>query len=299
MKPTFKNEAATAKMLEWYERFRARLPVPTESRTVATRFGDTHVLVGGPPTAPPIVVVHGAMASSAHVMVELAPLLSRYRVHAVDVIGQSVKTPHARPSVKTNDYGIWLADVLDTLELPPVPVIAISWGGFAAIRLAAHAPERIERLALLVPAGIVNGYAWQGVTKLMVPMMLWRMFPSRARFETFAKNLLTTTDDDWLPYLHDAFQSFNMDMRVPMLARPEELTAFRAPVLVISGDSDVSFPGTKLAKRARELFGNVADTIVLENCKHSPPTTDEFRRSLSDRLSAFIDGPTTAAVSTG
>jgi pimeloyl-ACP methyl ester carboxylesterase len=293
MKPTFKNEAATAKMLEWYERFRARLPVPTESRTVATRVGDTHVLVGGPPTAPPIVVVHGAMASSAHVMVELAPLLSRYRVHAVDVIGQSVKTPHARPSVKTNDYGIWLADVLDKLELPSASVIAISWGGFAAIRLAAYAPERIERLALLVPAGIVNGYAWQGITKLMVPMMLWRMFPTRARFEKFATNLLTTTDDDWMPYLHDAFQSFNMDMRVPILARPEELTRFRAPVLVISGDSDISFPGTKLAKRARELFANVVETVVLEHCKHSPPTTDEFRRSLTDRLAAFFDAANT------
>ena len=67
--------------------------------------------------APTIVIVHGAMASSAHLLVELAPLLETHRVYAVDVIGQSPKTPHARPSVKNNDYGIWLAEVLDGLGL--------------------------------------------------------------------------------------------------------------------------------------------------------------------------------------
>jgi pimeloyl-ACP methyl ester carboxylesterase len=297
MTPVFRSEAAAAKMLEWYERFRARLPVATESRSVPTPFGDTHVLVGGPVDAPPLVVVHGAMASSAHVMVELAPLFARYRVYAVDVIGQSVKTPHARPSVKTNEYGIWLAAVLAGLGLARVAIVAVSWGGFAAIRLAAHAPERIERLALLVPAGIVNGYAWQGITKLMLPMMLWRMFPSEQRFAKLARHLLTTTDDDWLPYLHDAFRSFRMDMRVPMLAKPEELTAFTAPVLVIAGDSDISFPGAKLAARSRALFQGLADVIVIENCKHSPPTTDEFRSWLGARLAAFFDGAAVAAAS--
>ena len=48
MKPVFKNDAAKARMLEWFDRFRARLNVASESRSVAPRFGDTHVLVSGP-----------------------------------------------------------------------------------------------------------------------------------------------------------------------------------------------------------------------------------------------------------
>ena len=103
MKPVFKNDAAKARMLEWFDRFRARLNVASESRSVATRFGDTHVLVAGPVDARSLVVLHGAMASSAHMLGELAPLLAKFRVYSVDVIGQSVKTPHARPSVKNND----------------------------------------------------------------------------------------------------------------------------------------------------------------------------------------------------
>lgn len=291
MKPVFKNDEAIAKLTAWHERFRARLRVPTESTSVPTRFGDTHVLIGGPATGPALVVVHGAMASSAHLLVELAPLLERFRVYAVDVIGQSVKTPHQRPSVKNNDYGIWLGEVFDGLGVRSASVIAVSWGGFAAIRLAAHAPQKIDRLALLVPAGIVNGYAWQGLTKLAIPMMMHRMFPSEARFKKFMSNLLTTLDDDWLPYMRDAFDGFHMDMRVPMLARPAELAGFEAPVLVVAGDQDVSFPGARLVARAKELFPNFAGAELIENCKHSPPTTDEFRQWLAGKLTAFFAPP--------
>lgn len=288
MTSIFKNDAAAAKMNDWYEKFKAKLTVPTESRTVPTKFGDSHVLVAGPANGPPLVMVHGAMASSAHMLVETAPLLSTYRVYSIDTLGQSPKTPHERPSVKNNDYGIWLAEVLDGLGLSRVPIIAVSWGGFTAIRLAAHAPERIEKLALLVPAGMVNGYAWAGITKMMIPMTMWKMFPSEARFRKFAENLLTTMDDEWLPYLHDAFSSFNMDMRIPKLATPDELAGFKAPVLVIAGDQDVSFPGAKAIARAKELFPNLVGTEIVENCKHCPPTTDEFRRWLSDRVTTFL-----------
>jgi pimeloyl-ACP methyl ester carboxylesterase len=229
------------------------------------------------------------MASSAHLVGELAPLLSRFRIHAIDVIGQSVKTPHERPSVKNDDYGLWLADVLDGLELNAAPIIAVSWGGFAAIRLAVHAPERIDRLALLVPAGIVNGSAWQGLTKMMWPLMMWRMFPSERRFDAFAQNLLTTTDDDWKPYLRDAFSSFNMDMRVPKLATPDELARFRAPAFVLAGDGDVSFPGAKLLARAAELFPSLTERELVADCRHSPPTTDVFRAWLAEKLSRFFD----------
>lgn len=295
MKSIFQSEAARESMLAWHERFRARLVVPTESRTVPTRFGDTHVLVGGPAGAPPVVVVHGAMASSAHALVELAPLLARYRVHAVDTLGQSPKTPHARPSVATNDYGAWLAEVLDGLGLARAHVVAISWGGFAAIRLAVVAPERIDRLALLVPAGMVNGSAWQGFTKIGWPMLLWKLFRSDRRFEPIARALLTRTDDDWLPYLRDAFRAYRMDMRIPKLATPAELAGLRAPVLVIAAEEDVSFPGEKLLARARELFADV-ETELVAGSKHCPPTTDEFRRWLADRIAAHFDAAPATAV---
>jgi pimeloyl-ACP methyl ester carboxylesterase len=288
MKSAFRGEQAKAVLSRWHDHFRGRLKVPTESRTVKTRFGDTHVLVGGPEAGPRVVVLHGALASSAHVLHELAPMLERFRVHAVDIVGQSVKSADARPSVSNNEYGEWLGDVLDGLSLQRTHVVGVSWGGFVAIRLAALAPERIHRLALVVPAGVVNGSHWDGFTKVVLPMMMYRLSPSERRLKAFVRNLLTTTDDDWAPFIGDAVRSCNMDMRVPALARPEELQALKAPTLVLGADGDVSFPGQRLLARASELFPTLADRELIQGCLHCPPTTDAFRRWLAERISGFL-----------
>ena len=51
MRSVFRDEEAKVVLSRWFDRFRDRLQVPTESRRVKTRFGDTHVLVGGPEQA--------------------------------------------------------------------------------------------------------------------------------------------------------------------------------------------------------------------------------------------------------
>jgi pimeloyl-ACP methyl ester carboxylesterase len=255
---------------------------------VSTRIGTTHVLVGGPVDAPPLVMLHGAMASSAHALVELAPLLEHFRVYAVDVVGQSVKSADVRPAVNNNEYGTWLVDVMDALSLPRAFVVGVSWGGFVSIRLAATAPERIEKLVLLVPAGMVPSPHWQGFTRIALPMLAYRMMPSEKRLQSFVKNLLTTTNDDWAPYLGCAVRAYNMDMRVPMVAKPEELESFTAPTFVMAADDDVSFPGANLLARASVLFKSLAGTELIANSHHCPPTTDAFRTYLGERIRGFL-----------
>jgi len=71
----------------------------------------------------------------------------------------------------------------------------------------------------------------------------------------------------------------------------EEFARFTAPVLVFGGDRDLSVPGPALLARARELFPNLAGAELLEECRHCPPTTDEFRRMRSGRIAAFLDEP--------
>ena len=123
MTSLFTSPQARQQLLEWYERFHARIALPTQRRTVSTRFGDAHVLVGGPVDAPPVVLLHGALASSAHLVGELQPLLERFRIYAVDVVGQSAKSADHQPSVKNDEYGHWLADVMDGLSVPSVRVV--------------------------------------------------------------------------------------------------------------------------------------------------------------------------------
>lgn len=289
MSTLFKNAEARERMLGWYERIRTDIPVPTTTQRVATSFGETHVLSAGPEDAPPLVILHGAMATSALLLRELVHLTDRFRVHAVDVLGQSVMSADTRLPVKGDAHARWLGEVLDGLALPSTLLLGVSWGGFVAQRFAAYAPDRVARLALLVPAGLVNGSALEGVTKLAWPMARFRWSPTENNRDRFLGNLLTTTDDDWRDYLNDAFQSYRMNMEVPPLARPSDFAALAAPVFVMAAEHDHSFPGERLLARAAELFPTLAHAELLAGAKHSPPTTPAFRRELGAKLLTFLE----------
>ncbi|MGV3621401.1 MAG: alpha/beta fold hydrolase [Archangium sp.] len=285
----FKTPEAREKIARWHDRFREQVKAPLESRTVNTRFGDSHVLIGGAENAPPLVILHGALASSSHLLLELEALLTNFRVYAVDVIGQSVKSADVRLRVDNNDYGTWLGEVVDQLKLEKIKLLGVSWGGFVAQRFAAVAPERIEKLALLVPAGMVSGSAWDGFWKMGWPMSMYLMSPSPKRLRRFAEALLTTLDDDWMPYIGDSFLSYRLNMKVPMLSKTDDFVKLTAPVLVIAAEHDVSFPGQAVLDRSKQLFKN-PETELLKGSQHSPPTTNDFRAYMGDRLTRFFSG---------
>ncbi len=288
MTSTFKSEEGRLRLEARAQRLREGLAHPTESLQLTTSWGRTHVLTAGPPDAPPAVLLHGALANSALLLRELEGLVPRFRVHAVDVVGQSPLSADARPSVTNNDYGRWLEEVLDGLGLASAHVVAVSWGGFVAIRLAAHAPERIRTLALLVPAGVV-GSPLSSHIRMGWPMTRYLLAPTPATLDALMARLLTTPEEEWTGYLADAFLTFNLrTMRVPALARTRELAGFQAPTFVLGADQDLSFPGEALIRRARELFPNLVDTELLRGSRHSPPTTPEFREWLAERLTRFI-----------
>ena len=290
MSSIFVNETAKAKVNAWFDTFRGSLPTPAESRYVDTPHGRTHVLVAGPEGAPPLVCLHGALASSAHVLPELGPLVERYRVYAVDVLGQSVMSADVRLALDDNSYGDWVAAVCAGLGLDRVTLFGVSWGGFVAMRAVRVAPELVSALVLLVPAGVVSGPIWRGFTKIAWPILQYRWSPSERRLQRVCDALFTTRDARWTQYFGEALFSYRTDMRVPPLARPEDLSAYRGKTLVFGADQDLSFPGAALLVRAKVLFPQ-AELELLSACKHCPPLNDEFRSQLAARVHAFLIAP--------
>jgi 2-hydroxy-6-oxonona-2,4-dienedioate hydrolase len=229
--------------------------------------------------------LHGALASSAHVLPEVGPLLRRFRVYAPDVPGHSPIGADVR--LPLDGYGPWVTDVLDGLGLARTALCGVSFGGFVATRAAVSAPERITKLVLVVPGGLVTGPAWAGITKLAVPMALYRWFPSEARLATFLRPQFTELDDFWAPWIGEAVRGFKLDFRAPPLASVDELRAFTAPVQVFGASDDIHFPGPALLARAKEVFPNVVDTELL-HCKHTPPFRADFREPLCTRIAGFL-----------
>ncbi|MGV3614976.1 MAG: alpha/beta fold hydrolase [Fimbriimonas sp.] len=276
------------------EEFRSRIAVPIESVDLATSFGNTHVAVAGPGEAPPLVVLHGALASSVHLLPELGPLLRTHRVYAVDVMGQSVLSEDRRLEVRDDSYGRWLREVVDGLNLPLFDLYGVSWGGFVALRGARAMPDRVRHLVLMVPAGVVGSPFWKAMRAMGWPLMMYLKFPSEARRERLMRALFTTQDPHWTEYMGEAFQAYRLDMRVPPLAKEEEMGAVKCPTLVFAAEEDASFPGEALLARVRQILPQ-AETELLRGSKHSPPMTEEFRNRTGRRIERFLqDTPSSA-----
>ena len=152
----YRSEAARVAIYELYERARERLQFATESRMVPTRFGETHVLVAGPPDGPPVVALQGGNVVNPLTLAWLTPLVDSFRIYAPDTIGQPGKTLGARVSANDSSLGDWTTDVLEGLGLPSASFIGASYGAGVLLRLAAVAPARIDRAVLVVPAGMTS-----------------------------------------------------------------------------------------------------------------------------------------------
>jgi hypothetical protein len=93
--PAFNTASGEAAFLAAYNTALKQWPIAYEELDVPTRFGSTHVVAAGPAEAPPLVLLHGYMATSVMWGPNIADFCRDYRVYAVDVMGQPGKSRRA------------------------------------------------------------------------------------------------------------------------------------------------------------------------------------------------------------
>ena len=149
----FKTSDGEAAYLAAYDAAMKSWPVPYEEFDVPSRFGTTHVIASGPMTAPPLVLLHGYMATSTMWSPNIAAFSRDHRVYAVDVMGQPGKSVPGEPIRTVADFVSWLTAILDALHVDRVSLVGQSFGGWLALNYAIAAPQRLLKLVLLSPGG--------------------------------------------------------------------------------------------------------------------------------------------------
>lgn len=286
----FVSEEGKKRVRAWCERFRAALPFAVEDAEVSTRYGRTHALIAGPPEGRPLVILHGALTSSAHVLGQLDRLSSARRIYALDIVGQSVWSEDRRVDVRGGHYGHWLLEACDRLGLQELDVIGVSYGGFVGLRAAMIDSSRIRTLMLLAPAGVVAGGLWAGLWEIGWPVLAYRFFPSRRRLERAMESLFTAPDPQWKAHFAEALRAYRLDLRLPPVATDEEMRRVACRTLVLASELDANFPADRMVARFRALLPRV-QTEVLPGCRHCPPLDDAFRDAMARRVSAFTESP--------
>jgi len=267
----YRTAEGREEVLGLYDRAVEELGIRVEERDVETRFGSTHILLAGPESAPPLLVFHGGNAPNPLSLAWFEPLATRWRIHAPDTIGHPGKSADVRISPRDDSYGRWAVDVMDALGLDRVPVVGPSYGAGIILRMAAIVPDRIDRAALLVPAGIVPPNRWSMARELLLPALIYRLVPSRERLDRVLDPLFTEPLPElWFETTRAILRHVRPARMMPRSVTRAELDGYEGPTLVVAAGDDVLFPARDVIPRAEEVIPGRVVTEVLEGCRHVP-----------------------------
>jgi pimeloyl-ACP methyl ester carboxylesterase len=265
--PIFKSAKAETRMLAVYDEAMRLWPVPYQQLDISTRYGSTHVIASGPQDAPPLILLHCALMTSA-IWSPIIDVLSRdFRTYAVDVMGDVGRTIPSDPPTTERDFADWLVEVFEGLGIDRARVLAWSFGGFVGTNFAIHEADRIIKLVLLAPfATFVKG----GIGFLFgfIPFLI----PTRATARFFEKKLCYRADfglREHSEILYERFRSAKVIFKVPpRVFNDEELHRLSMPVLLLIGEQEFLYDSRAAIERARQTLANV-DAELIGNCNHA------------------------------
>jgi 2-hydroxy-6-oxonona-2,4-dienedioate hydrolase len=104
----------------------------------------------------------------------------------------------------------------------------------------------------------------------VVPMMAYRLHPSRHRLLRAARAILTEPDELAERQLRAIYRHVKLDTQLPRMATEEELEGFGEPVALFASEQDVFFPGEAVVARAQEIVPSLAVAECLSGSRHIP-----------------------------
>lgn len=284
----YRSIAGREAYLDFYDRILARQPGAAQTRTIPTRFGSTRLTIGGNASGAPLIVLPG-MSISGPAMLEFFARLGRKRqLIAPDLIGQPGLSKDMPFPPGEGRFGQWLADILDALRLERADMATASFGSSIALDLASLAPQRVGRLALLMPAGLTPKLPLMTIyARLALSWMAYRHLPIRALLPRIARPLSRSLTDDNLDYLdiiirHTAFWRH----RPAGPFGPDDLERFTAPTFLVLAEGDILFPYETTRANARASL-RLAHEVVLKGSAHMPSAAEIA--PVLDTIAEFFD----------
>lgn len=264
----FKSVAARDTYLAFYERHAAEWPVPSESLTIETEDGSTFVRVSGPVDGPPLVLLPAGRTPSTCWIPLVESLSARFRTYAVDAIYDDGLSVSARPIKTTADAVGWLDRLFDGLGLTSgITLMGISFGGWLSAEYLLHAPERLERVALVSPAGVVLPMSAEFIARSMVCLI-----PSERAFRWVTKWIMADAAASDPEFFEDAVAEMALSERCfkfrmwpgggPRKLNDDELAGITVPVLYVVGENERICDPKAAAARLDEVAPQIEKSVI-------------------------------------
>jgi len=254
----YKSPAGERQIMALYDAVLARWPVAHETFRLPTRHGETFAIASGEPSAPPLILLHGAVSNAVSWVGEVPAYSPCFRVYAVDLPGEPGRSAPNRPAWEGPAFAEWMEDVLDGLKIQKTAILGISQGGWTALRFATYRPERVDKLVLVAPGGVMPT-RMSFLLKAILFSMLGRWGGERI-------NRMVLGNDEMHPeavkFMDAMMTHFKPRIAREYLFTDEELERLDMPVLLLGGTEDVIRPMEAIAERLGKLVPTLEAVLI-------------------------------------
>ncbi|MEU0543623.1 alpha/beta hydrolase [Nocardia sp. NPDC005978] len=283
----FRDAAGYARYRDAYGAGFELLPAPKETVDVPTDRGTVRAYRFGSGSGTPLVLLPGRQSATPLWVSNLPGLLALGRpVITIDLLGEPGASVQSAPIADGREQADWLAAALLALEPGPVHLLGVSIGGWSAVNLAVHHPDRVASLAILD-----SPFVFGGVSPKMIVVSLGSVLPGMP--ESWRDTLLswisggarTPRDSPEGRLIASGMRDFAAFL--PMTKKPDrqQLSALGKPFLGIFAGRSIVHRANRIAARARKLLP-AARIEVWPEASHA--INGEFPDRIATRVGEFL-----------
>ena len=254
--------------IQAYDKALSLWKIPFEEQDVKTSFGNAHVIVCGPKTGEPLILLHGMNASSTMWYPNIQALSKKHRVYAIDFLLEPGKSICKTEVNSTDQIVSWYYEIFDALQLKKINLLGASRGGWLSLNIALHDQSRINKIALLSPA---QAFTWIKPVPKVLSNVTYSISPKRRKLRRILGTMTYDVDKISQVYINQYYiatkeASVNKCILQMTPFSKGQLKSLTLPVLVLIGDNDIINNESSL-EEAKESLPNV-QTEIIKNAGH-------------------------------
>jgi pimeloyl-ACP methyl ester carboxylesterase len=249
----------------------------------------------------PIILIHGFLYHTVMWKKNIDALAEKFKVYAIDLWGWGYSERLKETEYSFELYGKQVIGFMDALNIKKATLVGQSLGGGISVYVAAHYPERVDRLILVDPAVIPYPMTTIGrIYQLPFIGEFMNAIPGNALMENniktiwfYDKNKVTEeyTKEVLQPICikgsyAGAMYILRNVLKEPYVEREANLLAkMNKPTLIIHGREDKAIPLDK-SKALNDLWKG-SKLVIFEKAGHSPHEEypERFNKAAVDFLS--------------
>lgn len=220
-------------------------------------------------------------------------LNKRMRIFMVETNGLPNLSDGDTPDIRTLDYGIWAAEVLDKLTIEKAFIAGASFGGLICMKLAIVKPEKIKAAFLLNPGCLQTfSMTFNNLYYNLLPIIKPSAsnvlkFLDKAVFSKPNHQLSQVSEQMLVDYEVFAISRYKDKTQKPYYMN-EQLSLMNVDTYLLEGDKDLLFPYEKSIKNAEMHIKTLKEIKVFKDVGHGIETYEIAMNYMGETISKIL-----------